>query len=870
MAQPFAPPPPHDPYPAREGFHSPYTFLNYGPQYEFSTRLAVYDTKTGKLRGVVTDPLEFTYHASRGAVPTLEVKWTDAEPSHRLLDDWCYVALQYRVSYHKGGVLDTTGGNVWHEYRDSRFYLQESSGDRTDPTGAHTSTFTGVMKLLDGSRVWNGHSDANPSPDKNAPEDDGTKRRFNNRTAGDIVTILFNEAKKRGEVPALKLGFNSDVDSFGIKWDEKITREYEKSTDLMTLVYDLYKSGVVDVWTDHEYIHMSNVGSWEHFYNNDFYRTYIRDGMVPNAPQKTSYVGNYDRVLVQGEKGLYLEKTSGEIKSPYGSRSNVVAVGGLRDLKTADIVAQKELIVGDHTATTWTREYTYVNDSLTPEIPLRNFSPGDIIFMDTGHGAKDKVRVQDVSLRFNNDGTYDITVTAGDLRDELLVSIAEVAKGLTENSKVATTGKPKPQMDIDTHKWDSKGHKLPGGMTANDFKGIHADTSSGGNSFNLNPTTGAASIAGELRSGNYSQLGTDPARAGLRGDDADTKYPQLPFVEITDEPDPLFTDKRTTPPTPIDGIVQVKFHTKYDWDTSFSSARLATRAIDRQDSDKDVPGDLYIQSGVRPRGNYGTVHVSEDHSELAWGSCDNGIAGKEFDYGNYPLQSGTGPNSTFVRAKKDKVNIKAPSAVTLGSTDGDRDSNKPQVVVTKQDITLNPFDLYGRTNSATKLYLSFGMASLEAPDASIKTSGSTSVSADKYFNHGIKSTTSSYSNVVRNSKGQIFYTSSLSKYKLDQQELDVNSAVDAVLELTPKTWVDKQGKADNPEDTSREVGYVAEDVAAVSAAHGDVLEPVLTYDEAGDLNGIDYSRLPDPYTVAMFKHMAARIAELEAQVEQKG
>lgn len=870
MAQPFTPPPPHDPYPALDHFNSPYTFLNYGPQYEFATRLAVYDIKTGKLRGVVDDPLEFTFHVSRGAVPTLEVKWTYAKESHRLLGSPCYVALQYRVSYNKKGVLETTGSSIWHEYRDSRFYLQETSWDRTDPTMSRTSTFAGVMKLLDGSRVWNGNSDAAPSTDKNAPEDDGTKRRFNNRTAGDIVHTLFNEAKKREEVPALKLGFTPDVDSFGNKWDEKITREYEKSTDLMTLVYDLYKSGIADVWTDHEYIHMSNVGSWEHFYNNDFYRTYVRDGMVPNAPQKTSWVGNYDRVLVQGEKGLYLEKASGEIKNPYGSRSNVVAVGGLRDLMTADIVAIKELEVGDHTATTWTREYTYVDDGLTPELPLRNFTHGDIIFMDTEHGTKEKVRVQDFSLRFNNDSTYDITVTAGDLRDEWLVELAESVNGLTENSKVATTGKPKPQMDIDTHKWDSKGHKLPGGMTANDFKGIHADTSSGGNSFGLNPNTGAAHIAGELRSGNYSQLGTDPGRASLRGDNADTKYPQLPFVEITDEPDPLYTDKRTTPPTPIDGIVQVKFHTKYNWDTSFSSARLATRAIDRQDSDKDVPGDLFIQSGVRPRGNYGTVHVSEDRSELAWGSCDNGIEGKEFDYGNYPLQSGTGPNSTFVRAKKDKVNIKAPSAVTLGSTDGDLDTNKPQVVVTKQDITLNPFDLYGRNNSATKLYLSFGMASLEAPDASIKTSGSTSISADKYFNHGIKSTTSSYSNVVRNSKGQIFYTSSLSKYKLDQQELDVNSAIDAVLDLTPKTWVDKQGREDNPEDTSREVGYVAEDVAEVSAAHGDVLEPVLTYDEDGKLNGIDYSRLPDPYTVAMFKHMAARIAELEKQVEQKG
>ena len=869
MAQPFAPPPPHDPYPAREGFHSPYTFLNYGPQYAFSTRLAVYDIKTGKLRGVVDDPLEFTFHASRGAVPTLEVKWTYAKESHRLLGQPCYVALQYRVSYHKDGVLDTTGAVVWHEYRDSRFYLQETSWDRTDPTMSRTSTFAGVMKLLDGSRVWNGSSDTAPSSDDKKPEDDGTKRRFNNRTAGDIVHTLFNEAKKRGEVPALKLGFTPDVDSFGNKWDEKITREYEKSTDLMTLVYDLYKSGIADVWTDHEYVHMSNVGSWEHYYNNDFYRTYIRDGMVPNAPQKTSWVGNYDRVLVQGEKGLYLEKASGEIKNPYGSRSNVVAVGGLRDLMTADIVAIKELEVGDHTATTWTREYTYVDDGLTPELPLRNFTHGDIIFMDTEHGTKEKVRVQDFSLRFNNNGTYGITVTAGDLRDEWLVELAESVNGLTENSKVATTGKPKPQMDIDTHKWDSKGHKLPGGMTANDFKGIHADTSSGGNSFHLNPTTGAASIAGELRSGNYSQLDTDPSRAALRGESDDTKYPQLPFIEITDEPDPLYTDKRTTPPTPIDGIVQMKFNTKYDWDKSFSSARLATRAIDRQDSDKDVPGDLYIQSGVRPRGNYGTVHVSEDHSELAWGSCDNGIEGKEFDYGNYPLQAGGGPNSSSVRAAKDQVNIRAQGKVTIGSTDGNRDSNKPQVLVTKQDITLNPFDMYGRSNSATKMYLSFGMASLEAPDASIKTSGSTSVSADKYFNHGIKSTTSSYSNVVRNSKGQLFYTSSLSKYKLDQQELDVNSAIDAVLDLTPKTWVDKQAQEDNPEDTSREVGYVAEDVAAVSAAHDDVLEPVLTYDDDGKLNGIDYSRLPDPYTVAMFKHMAARIAELEAQVEQK-
>lgn len=106
---------------------------------------------------------------------------------------------------------------------------------------------------------------------------------------------------------------------------------------------------------------------------------------------------------------------------------------------------------------------------------------------------------------------------------------------------------------------------------------------------------------------------------------------------------------------------------------------------------------------------------------------------------------------------------------------------------------------------------------------------------------------------------RLFRVTSLRRYKLDREPIGLHYEL---LDVVPHTWRDAGMVEADPDTTVRVPGFVAEDVAEVSTAHGGSLEALLTRDENGDLQGVAYDRWP-AYLVPLIADLHARVKALE-------
>lgn len=119
--------------------------------------------------------------------------------------------------------------------------------------------------------------------------------------------------------------------------------------------------------------------------------------------------------------------------------------------------------------------------------------------------------------------------------------------------------------------------------------------------------------------------------------------------------------------------------------------------------------------------------------------------------------------------------------------------------------------------------------------------------------------TTSGANTFLSPAGEIQRVSSLRRYKLDREPIGVHPEL---LDLLAMTWRDRAELAADPGTSHRVPGFVAEDVQAVSAAHGGSLEPLLTRDENGALQGLAYDRIA-AYLLPIVAELRDRVRHLE-------
>lgn len=101
--------------------------------------------------------------------------------------------------------------------------------------------------------------------------------------------------------------------------------------------------------------------------------------------------------------------------------------------------------------------------------------------------------------------------------------------------------------------------------------------------------------------------------------------------------------------------------------------------------------------------------------------------------------------------------------------------------------------------------------------------------------------------------------SSLRRFKLDREPIPARYEL---LEVPAQTWRDAAMVDADPGTQLRVAGFVAEDVQAVSAAHGGSLDALLTWDEEDQLQGLAYDRFV-AFLLPIVAQLHNRITELE-------
>ena len=113
---------------------------------------------------------------------------------------------------------------------------------------------------------------------------------------------------------------------------------------------------------------------------------------------------------------------------------------------------------------------------------------------------------------------------------------------------------------------------------------------------------------------------------------------------------------------------------------------------------------------------------------------------------------------------------------------------------------------------------------------------------------------------ILQSDGRLDRVSSLSRYKLEQEPLTLSYDI---LDMVPKTWVDRHAREQNPLYGGRTIGFIAEEVEEFSAQHGGRYDHLLLYGMNGQLEGVQYDRWAAELLLVN-RDLHRRVSELEA------
>ena len=489
--------------------HNPYSDIIMMPTLGSDIRLRVYEPDGETTRGIINDALEIEVYDRGGQTPTLTVKATNHSTNTRhLLQGPCIIAVEVMVV--RAGDLDHF---VYDELRNMRFVIMDVSHDRSlssDPTDTYTFKGVGLFHLFEGARVM---LDPQPQQEGDGEQDNqkADKRAFINTTPGNIVGTLFNEAKDRGELIPLKVGFTAEEDSFGNPWPT-VSREYSPSTSLRTVISNMLESGLAEFWMDGNALYMSLIGEWDRRYRQTVTPLpYIRDLTPDSSPETVAYSDLISRVLLIGDEGYTREKwlQPDPTLMPFGGRTMVLEAGGVSTDVDADRMIDRALIEGGGAVRTYTRDWTYAGDqSPMGLLPFRDFNPGDWLDCDIDGESRATMQVCDMSLK--RSGTeLTASVTLGSLRDDLLTRLARQSQALSDGAAVASTGRPKPVAgggEYDAHPGKKQGLKI-----TDKAGGLKAYSGTGDETMAVDKDTGQVRLNGmvETESLNFAHSTSD-------------------------------------------------------------------------------------------------------------------------------------------------------------------------------------------------------------------------------------------------------------------------------------------------------------------------------------------------------------------------
>lgn len=352
--------------------------------------------------------------------------------------------------------LEYWDGSGWVEPRDARFLIKDQTENERDP--ART-------RALIGTSLWDWLLRKLIVREGDIALADG-KRPFNSATAGAIMQTIIDEGQDRGWGPFLDYTFTSTHDSAGAPWAEQISIAYQpgRATGLIVL-QNLIDQGMVERVTVGRTLNLYNAGHGAH---RDEGPAPVRlAAAAESMPVKRTLDDLVTDLTFYGEDGFVLEVENSGAYDGLGRLETAVVQGGVSDEGTATLLGQAELAKGKQVR----EEITAAELAAAAEfLPWIDYQIGDWVQGRRGSGAWEALRVHEITLTKNAEGTVLVAPTLNDRFLDLLARMAKRTVGILGGASAGGSGsvpntgednrQPKAPSNlsaVSTGYWDSNG-----------------------------------------------------------------------------------------------------------------------------------------------------------------------------------------------------------------------------------------------------------------------------------------------------------------------------------------------------------------------------------------------------------------------------
>ncbi|WP_162795819.1 fibronectin type III domain-containing protein [Nonomuraea lactucae] len=390
----------------------------------YGLRLVAYAPNGGR-RGTLPHHLGFEVGLPLNDVPSLKLTYPTAGVGAAWLEQPVEIAVEYAVA-----------GGAWVEPDGGRFIRIKRGADATDRAGTRTYECPAYSWQLRKLIMYTGGVMAEG------------KRQFSAVTPGALLRTLVLEGQARGALPGLTIDFTSTHDSAGQAWDgnKKLAVEIEPGIDLLTLLINLSEQGVLD-WTMtgrrlRVYREGTVLGRQPGAGAGPVDLRLGRD--IDEAPDTATLEDFATAILVRGEKGLAVEVTNPSAVAPWGRWETTQSQGGISDQGTAVLLGQNALERAS-------RERAQITRGIRVEaarwLPLAHYRPGDVIKAPGDGGQMQPLRVRQVTLAVDKDGSISGNLVLNDRFIEREIRLARQAAGILAGGvgSGGTGGTPAPE-----------------------------------------------------------------------------------------------------------------------------------------------------------------------------------------------------------------------------------------------------------------------------------------------------------------------------------------------------------------------------------------------------------------------------------------
>lgn len=362
----------------------------------YDVRLRLMDD-TGRMRGRMLDPLEFTATMSESTQSTLTFSLSELTAGR--LDTPFVVA-----------VFASDGGP--HKIvRGGEFIVWEDDADDSDVTG--TVKYTGIefIPWLLSRNLMHWSSSA-----KN-----GTRTWLQNKqpsSVGYLISGLIAEGKARGWGASLSFGFTAARDSRGAAWTaaERQSEAWPLLTSVADILRQVTDNGLCDWYCDGTTLQLVRPGS------GDVRQVTLGGPLFIDRPVKSSFKDVFTHLTVVPEKArnwLYLSNAGATNR--FGRLEASQTQSGVKDHSVATKNAQPIMTAGRATRRQFS--FDWIPDAGGP-IPFEDFYIGDTVLTQTRAG---KVAQRVIGLQLTRKGQDPVKVRAV-TGDKMLGTAARAAR----------------------------------------------------------------------------------------------------------------------------------------------------------------------------------------------------------------------------------------------------------------------------------------------------------------------------------------------------------------------------------------------------------------------------------------------------------